>query len=97
MRELKIGEFVVVGGDAPVSSHTYGGLTFLPNIDRVFKFGGSYYMSGNAYDKHAYMYNTEMKTWSRCAEAPQRVLTPVADYDAKTGRVLVVSATGLLS
>ena len=97
MRELKSGEFAVVEGEAPVSSHTYGGLTFVPNIDRVFKFGGSYYKSGNAYDKHAYLYNPETRAWSRRAEAPQRVLTPVADYDAKTGTVLVVSATGLLS
>ena len=97
MRELKEGEFAVEGGEAPVSSHTYGGLAFVPNIDRVFKFGGSYYKSGNAYDKHAYLYNTENRTWSRRAEAPQRVLTPVADYDPKTETVLVVSATVLLS
>ena len=97
MRELKDGEFAVESGEAPVSSHTYGGLTFVPNIDRVFKFGGSYYKSGNAYDKHAYLYNVETRAWSRGAEAPQRVLTPVADYDPKTGMVLVVSATGLLS
>jgi hypothetical protein len=97
MRELKDGEFAVEEGEAPVSSHTYGGLAFVPNIDRVFKFGGSYYKSGNAYDKHAYLYNTETRAWSRRAEAPQRVLTPVADFDAKTGRVFVVSGPGLLS
>ena len=97
MREVKDGEYAVESGQAPVSSHTYGGLAFLPSIDRVFKFGGSYYGSGNSYDQHAYLYNVEARTWSRQAASPRRVLTPVADYDVKTGRVLVVAGGGLLS
>ena len=97
MRELAAGEFTVEGSEAPVSSHTYGGLAFAPNIDRVFKFGGSYYRSGGAYDKHAYLYNPDLAAWSRRAEAPQRVLTPVADYDPKVRAILLVSGTGMLS
>jgi hypothetical protein len=97
MREVRDREYVVEGSEAPVSSHTYGGLVYLPNMDRVFKFGGSYYRSGNAYDRHAYLYDVETRAWSRRAAAPRPVLTPVADYDVKTGQVLVASASGLLS
>lgn len=97
MREVREGQFVIDGSEAPVSSHTYGGLVYLPNVDRMFKFGGSYYGSGNSYDKHVYLYDVERRTWARRAEAPRAVLSPAVDYDPRTGHVLVVGNTGLMS
>lgn len=97
MREVAAGQFVIDDSEAPVSSHTYGGLVYLPNVDRMFKFGGSYYRSGNSYDKHAYLYDIQRRTWARRAAAPRAVLSPAADYDPSTGHVLVATNTGLMS
>lgn len=83
---------------SPVSSHTYDGLQYLPNIDRMFKYGGSFYQIGTAYDRHAYLYDPATRTWERKALAPMGNSGSVevsTDYDPATGRVLVSYANGL--
>jgi hypothetical protein len=97
MREVRDGRFVIDDSEAPVSSHTYGGLVYLPNVDRMFKVGGSYYRVGTSYDKHAYFYDIERRTWVRRAAAPRAAPNPAADYDPRTGHVLVTIGTGLMS
>jgi hypothetical protein len=63
----------------------------------MFKFGGSYYRIGTSYDKHGYFYDIERRTWTRRAAAPRAVLSPAADYDPRTGNVVIATNTGLLS
>jgi hypothetical protein len=90
--------FVVAdGSEAPISTHTYDGLVYLPNVDRVFKFGGSAYRSGVAPDGHAYLYDVEARRWSRRAAAPRSVLEVATAYDTRTGEALVVHYTGLMA
>jgi hypothetical protein len=88
---------VADGSEAPVSSHTYDGLQYLPNVDRVFKFGGSYYMSGNSYDAHAYLYDVEKRRWTRGAKAPRASLEVATAYRPSTGEVLVAFTNGLMA
>lgn len=91
-----VGTFEVADGtEAPVSSHTYDGLLYLPNVDRVFKFGGSYYRVGWPYDPHAYLYSTETKTWQRRSAAPTGSLEVSSAYDPRTGEALVGTAKGV--
>jgi Right handed beta helix region len=90
------GRFEVVGSEAPVSSHTYDGLVYLPKQDKMFKFGGSYYKSGDVYDRHAYLFDLETKTWQRGAEAPIHVLQVNSDLDPKTNRVIIGTGGSLM-
>ena len=96
MVEQGHGRYVIADSEAPISSHTYDGLTYLPNIDRMFKYGGSYYQDGSNYDHHAYLFNSESKTWKRGAEAPQGVLEVVSDFDPLKGKVIVGTGNGLM-
>ncbi len=91
-----IGRFAVVGSEAPVSSHTYDGLVHLPKSDQMFKFGGSYYRSGDVYDRHAYLFDLATKTWKRGAMAPIHVLEVNADLDPETNRVIIGTGGGLM-
>lgn len=90
------GRFAVVGSEAPVSSHTYDGLVYLPKHNEMFKFGGSYYKSGDVYDRHAYLFNFATKTWRRGAAAPVHVLQVNADFDPQSGHVIIGTGGGLM-
>lgn len=35
------GRYLITDSEAPISSHTYDGIVYLPNIDRMFKYGGA--------------------------------------------------------
>jgi hypothetical protein len=96
MRELEGGKFEVLGSQAPVSSHSYDGLVFVPGAGAMFKFGGAGYRSGSAYDQYAYLYDTATRTWQRRAPAPRHCLQVVSDLDASTNRVIVGTETGLM-
>ena len=91
-----VGRYSVIGSEAPVSSHTYDGLVYLPKSDQMFKFGGSYYKSGDTYDRHGYLFNLATKTWKRTAEAPIHVLQANSDLDPKTGRIIIGTGGGLM-
>jgi hypothetical protein len=90
------GKYTVSGSQAPVSSHTYDGLVYLPNVDRIFKAGGSYYGLGTSYDKHAYLFDPNQKTWKQGAEAKVTIDQPASDYDPKTESVVVTTNTGVM-
>ena len=90
------GRYAVVDSEAPVSSHTYDGLVYLPLSGQLFKYGGSYYRSGELYDTHAYLYNPVERRWKRGAKAPYQVLEVTSDYDAKNNKVIVGTGGGLM-
>jgi hypothetical protein len=96
MTSLGAGRYAVVGSEAPVSSHTYDGLVYAPNVDRIFKYGGSFYGSGNSYDKHAYLFDPSKNTWKRAAEARISAGQPASDYDPKTESVVIATGRGLM-
>jgi hypothetical protein len=91
------GEYVVVDSEAPVASHTYDGLVFLPKQDKMFKFGGSFYGNGSPYDYHAYLYDPAGKIWKRGSAAPTYVLQVNSDFDPVTGHVVIGTGTGLMT
>jgi hypothetical protein len=97
MREIEPNKFEVLGSEAPLSSHTYDGLVFLPGVDAMFKFGGACYRSGSAYDQHAYLYHMATRSWQRRALAPHHCLQVASDLDASQNRVIVAIETGLMS
>jgi hypothetical protein len=96
LEDLGDGKYRAVDPEAPVSSHTYDGLVYLPALDAMFKFGGSFYKVGTAYDKRAYLFDLGSKIWKRGAEAPIAVVEVVSDYDPAQERVLVGTGQGLM-
>lgn len=90
------GRYTTVDSEAPVSSHTYDGLVYLPQSEQMFKYGGSYYRSGDLYDSHAYLYNPAERRWKRGAKAPLPVVEVTSDYDPKHNVVIVGTGGGLM-
>lgn len=97
MREVGPGRFEVLGEPAPVSSHSYDGLQWVPTLDGIFKFGGSCYRDGAAYDRHGYLYSTQSHRWRRLAEAPDHCLQVTSAFDPARNRVLIGTGTGLMA
>ncbi len=97
MKDLGGGIFEVTDGEAPISSHTYFGLIYLPNVDRVLKFGGSNYINGGSYDKHAYLYDVEKHKWKRGAKAPKAFVEVAGDFDPVSGNAVFSTGVGLLT
>ena len=97
VKNTRPGEYLVVDSEAPVASHTYDGLVYLPAQNQMFKFGGSFYGNGSPYDRHAYLFDLATKNWKRAAEAPAYVLQVNSDFDPITGQVIIGTGTGLMT
>ena len=91
------GQYLVVDSEAPVASHTYDGLVYLPTKNQMFKFGGSFYGNGSPYDRHAYLFDLATKSWKRGAAAPMYVLQVNSDFDPLTGQIIIGTGTGLIT
>lgn len=72
----------------PVARHTYDGMEYLPDLDRVLMFGGSLYRDGAARDSAIWHFHPDSALWQRGAKAP---LTgwPSAAVDPRTGHYFV--------
>ena len=97
VKHTRPGEYLVVDSEAPVASHTYDGLVYLPTKNQMFKFGGSFYGNGSPYDRHAYLFDLAEKSWKRGAEAPMYVLQVNSDFDPLTGQIIIGTGTGLIT
>jgi hypothetical protein len=64
MRKLESGQYVTTDG-TPVSAQTYGGLAYLPNVDRIFRNGGGEWSSGKNYDRSAWLFDMSQRRWER--------------------------------
>jgi hypothetical protein len=86
------GTYEVYDDGNPGSRHTYGGLVYLPNIDKYFVHGGSLYYSGNGSSK-VWLFNPAGGTWSQgttpSGNCTVNELVNQAAYDPGTGKVLV--------
>ena len=72
----------------PVSRHTYGGLTYLPNVDRFYGRAGSRYRDGKA-TTATWLFDFNTNTWERQADGPlEGFHSHVAVYDPNTGTVI---------
>ncbi len=74
---------------SPGSRHTYDGLVYLPNQDRLWESGGSVWRSGNGvHDTEEFNFNT--LKWSHMASAPHAADGVATGYDPVTGHVFMV-------
>jgi hypothetical protein len=72
----------------PPSRHTYGGLVYLPNLDRLWAGGGSLWCATGGASLATWLFDFTTLTWERKADFPNtRDLEQVSAYDPLTGRV----------
>ncbi len=81
----------ILSDGTPVSRHTYGGMTYLPNVDQVFAEGGADWPTGG-YDTHTWGFDPHTGTWSRGSDAPSSGYGNIAAYDPTTGHVWLETA-----
>src|SRR5688572_18714294 len=75
--------------DTPVSAHTYDGLEYLPNVDKIFRNGGSEWSSGNNYDRSAWLFDMSRRRWERGPTGGGEFVTSA--FDPVRGTVYVLS------
>lgn len=92
MKQTSSGQWVT-SDNTPISVHTYDGLEYLANVDRIFRNGGSEWRSGNSYDHSAWLFDMSSKRWERKA-AGGGGLTATA-FDPVRGTVYVVNRIGV--
>src|SRR5262249_6396031 len=89
----------LVNGTQPNSRHTYGGIAYMPNADKMFVFGGSLATCGNA-SVRTWAFNFATNQWETVnptATAPRGDYGIVSAYDSNTGKVFLHDSLDLYS
>ncbi len=71
------GDRVMPDGTAP-TAHTYDGLAYLPNVDKVFV-GGSSVFPGSGLVGHAWLFDLASLTWEQIIDVPREGLATAYD------------------
>ncbi len=88
-------------GAQPNSRHTYDGLTYMENVDRVWAFSGA--LAGGASvsaDRVTWMFNPATARWQRqnpTGDIPAAVVGGASAYDPVSGLIYLHDRTGLYS
>lgn len=75
----------------PCSRHTYDGLQYLPDQDRFWISGGSFWCGSGSSAADAFTLNLATGVWTRRANPPWTYLELGSDYDPVTHRVYMVA------
>jgi len=81
----------IVNGTQPNSRHTYDGIEYMPNVDRLWIFGGSLATCGYA-NQGTWMFSFSTNQWENknpTGTLPRGDLGIVSAYDPNTGKVFV--------
>ena len=92
MRKLDGGQYRTTDG-TPVSAHTYDGLEYLPNVDRIFRNGGAEWQDGHNHDTAAWLFDLGRRSWERKSSGGGGYVASA--YDPVRGTVYVVSNTAV--
>jgi len=82
----------IVNGTQPNSRHTYGGLTYLPTLDKMFVFGGAMACSIGVFSDGTWLFNFGTNQWEAknpTGTIPQPQPGIVTAYDPNTGKVFL--------
>jgi hypothetical protein len=82
----------IANGTQPNSRHTYDGVEYMPNIDRLFVFGGSLACSNGNFGQETWTFDFATMRWQRMSPGgplPRAVPGTMTAYDPNTGRVYV--------
>jgi hypothetical protein len=82
----------------PSARHTYDGMAYLPNLDKVFAYGGSKSVCG-AMSDGTWMLDLAKMEWRSMdphqSDSPANAPGVIADYDPNTGTVLLSDTSNL--
>jgi hypothetical protein len=73
---------------SPASRHSYSGLEYLPNIDRLFMTGGSLWGGSGGMGIGSWLFDFLTLKWTRTSDSPHNAI-PYAAYDPVTKKVYV--------
>ena len=82
----------IAGSIQPNSRHTYDGITYMPNVDRMFAFGGSLACGGGSFSTGTWTYAFTTMNWQKMnptGAIPSAVPGVVTAYDPNTGKVFL--------
>jgi chitodextrinase len=89
----------LAGGTQPNSRHTYGGIQYMPNVDKMFVFGGALATCGNA-SQATWLFNFSTNKWEATSPSgplPNFDYGIVTAYDPNTGKVFVHDSSNLFA
>jgi len=80
----------VANGTQPNARHTYSGIQYMPNVDRMFVFGGSLFCSNGGFGNDTWTFSFATNTWQNMnptGTIPDAIPGIVTAYDPNTGLV----------
>jgi Bacterial Ig domain len=89
----------LVNGTQPNSRHTYGGIAYMPNVDKMFVFGGALATCGFA-SRGTWTFNFATNQWEThnpSGPLPNNNLGIVSAYDPNSGKVFLHDSLDLYS
>jgi hypothetical protein len=97
---LALNTCCTANGTQAASRHTYDGIEYMPNIDRMFVFGGSPASSQGLLTNDTWTFNFANMTWQKMnPSGPIPDVNPgvVAAYDPNTGKIFLHDNLNLFS
>ncbi len=82
----------IASGNQSNSRHTYDGIAYMPNVDRMFVFGGSLACGGGYFSKGTWTFDFTTMKWQNMnptGTIPGAVPGVVTAYDPNTGKVFL--------
>jgi hypothetical protein len=82
----------IAGGSQPNSRHTYDGIVYMPNVDRMFVFGGSLACGGGWFSTGTWAFDFTSMKWQKMNSTgtnPSAVPGVVTAYDPNSGKVFL--------
>jgi hypothetical protein len=90
----------VANGTQPNSRHTYDGIEYMPNVDRLFVFGGSLACGSGNFGRDTWTFDFATMQWQNMRPSgpiPRAVPGTMTAYDPNTGRVYLHDLAHLYS
>jgi hypothetical protein len=78
----------------PASRHTYDGMIYLPDMDKLWAAGGSLWCGAGGGSRVTWLFDFPTLTWQRRATFRGNGVSEISDRDQQTGHVFVASDIG---
>jgi hypothetical protein len=80
----------------PASVHTYDGLNYLPDLDKLWRGGGSLWSGSGGGTQATWMLDLATNRWQRMADSRVLGVSVASDYDPVSGNVFAFSDKNIL-